>query len=488
MHRRLGIAAALAALLVGSGVVAAGAISPAQAQQGEGFNFSQPNVVATGLAIPWGMDFLPNGTALVAERASARVLRLSPGTQPQLVTTVPNVDPDGEGGLLGLAVSPTFNSDGWVYVYHTSPSDNRIVRFQLNSPQTMQSVLTGIPRGTVIHNGGRIEFGPDGMLYAATGDAGVSSNAQNPNSLAGKILRMTPTGGIPGNNPIAGSRVYSLGHRNVQGLAWDSQARLFASEFGQNALDEVNRIVAGGNYGWPTCEGPCNPPNGNFINPLLTWPTAQSSPSGAAIAGNRLYVAALRGQRLWSIPLTAAGGVGTPTSQLVGTFGRLRSVAVSPDGWLWVATSNRDGRGNPVPADDRVVRFPPSGQTQPTSPPPTSAPPTSGPPTSPPPAGDCAISYQIQNQWPGAFQAAGTVTNTSGSAIDGWRVTWTFLDGQQISQLWGGIDTQSGAQVTVDNEAWNGNLAAGGSAAFGFIASWNNNANRAPSNLACTAS
>jgi glucose/arabinose dehydrogenase len=456
------------------------------AQQTGGFNFSQPNVVATGLAIPWGMSFLPDGSALVAERASARVLRLRTGSAPEVLGTVPNVAAAGEGGLLGLAVSPTFSQDGWVYVYHTSPSDNRIVRFQLNSVGSPQSVLTGIPRGAQIHDGGRIEFGPDGMLYASTGDAGTGSNAQNPSSLAGKILRMTPTGGAAPGNPTPGSLVYSLGHRNVQGLAWDSQGRLWASEFGQNALDEVNLIQAGRNYGWPTCEGPCNPPNGNFTNPLLTWPTSQSSPSGAAISGNNLFVAALRGQRLWVVPLQGTG-VGTPTSVLQGTFGRLRTVEVGPDGWLWVTTSNRDGRGTPVAADDRVVRFPPT-TLQTTSPPPnTSQPPTTSPPPStPPPAGACGASYQVANQWGGNFQANVTVTNNSSTQSNGWRVSWSFLDGQVISQLWGGIDTQSGSQVTVDNETWNGALTPAGTVSFGFIASWNNQTNRVPVNVACT--
>ena len=218
-------------------------------------------------------------------------------------------------------------------------------------------VRSGIPKAN-IHDGGRIAFGPDGMLYAGTGDANNTANAQNLNTPAGKILRMTPTGGVPAGNPFANSVVYSYGHRNVQGLAWDPQGRLFATEFGQNAIDEVNQIVAGGNYGWPTCEGTCSNPA--FRNPIVTWTTAESSPSGTAIANNTLFAAALRGTRLWLVPLNGSGGTsGPPTSEVQGTYGRIRTVAIGPDGYLWIATSNRDGRGTPIATDDRVVRFPP---------------------------------------------------------------------------------------------------------------------------------
>ncbi|WP_117214760.1 PQQ-dependent sugar dehydrogenase [Allorhizocola rhizosphaerae] len=350
------IAAATLTLTMGA------AANPAQSAgpsiQVAGFDLTRPEVVATGLQIPWGLAFLPDGSALVSERNSARVLRLRPGQAPAVVGTIPGVVPAGEAGLLGLAVSPTYASDGWIYAYHTASADNRIVRFQLATPGTVQVVRSGIPKAN-IHDGGRIAFGPDGMLYAGTGDANNTSNAQNLNTLAGKILRMTPTGGVPASgNPFANSVVYSYGHRNVQGLAWDGQGRMFATEFGQNTTDEVNQIVAGGNYGWPTCEGTCSNPS--LRNPMVTWPTSQASPSGLAYANNTLFAAALRGTRLWLVPV----GGGTPTSQLQGTYGRIRTVAVGPDGYLWIATSNRDGRGTPIATDDRVVRFPPeSGGT-----------------------------------------------------------------------------------------------------------------------------
>jgi glucose/arabinose dehydrogenase len=269
--------------------------------------------------------------------------------------------PNGEGGLLGLAASPDFAQDNYLYAYFSAASDNRIVRFKLATPQTVEPILTGLAKAS-IHNGGRIEFGPDGMLYAGVGDAGTTANAQNQASLNGKILRMEPDGGVPADNPFAGSLVYTMGHRNVQGLAWDAEGRMFASEFGQNTWDEVNRIEAGKNYGWPTVEGIGT--DTRFVNPLVVWATSQASPSGAAIVGDTFYTAALGGTRLWTVPLTGDGGVGTPVAELQGTFGRLRTVKLGPDGYLWLTTSNRDGRGSPVADDDRVIRIPQTATEQ----------------------------------------------------------------------------------------------------------------------------
>ncbi len=311
-------------------------------------------VLATRLRVPWGLAFLPDGSALIGERVTGRILRLPPtGGQPRVVMRLSGVDTNaGEGGLLGLAVSPRYARDRLVYAYYTSSRDNRIVRFRLGG--RVHAILTGIPRSTY-HNGGRIAFGPDGMLYAGTGDAGLRENAQSRSSLSGKILRVRPNGTVPPGNPFRRSRVYTLGHRNVQGLAWDRAGRLWATEFGQNRLDEVNRIRPGRNYGWPEVEGTGG--GGRFRDPLVTWPVSQASPSGAAIAGDTLYVAALRGERLWLVPLDGAGGVGEPRALLVGAYGRLRHVAVAPDGALWLLTSNRDGRGHAAGDDDRVLRI-----------------------------------------------------------------------------------------------------------------------------------
>ena len=318
------------------------------------YDFSKPEVIATSLSVPWGIAFLPDGSALIAERAG-RILQLRPGSAAQEVMTVPGVRASGEGGLLGLAVAPTYAQDGLVYAYYTTSSDNRVARFRLGtSPQV---IVSGIAAAGV-HNGGRIAFGPDGLLYIATGDAGNRSSSQDAASLNGKILRVKPDGAAADGNPTAGSRMWSLGHRNVQGLAWDANGRLFATEFGQNTFDEVNLIEPGKNYGWPTVEGSGN--NGAFTNPLVTWSTSESSPSGNAVAGNSLYVAALAGRRLWAIPITGSG-LGTPQALLQGQHGRLRTVAAAPDGSLWVTTSNRDGRGNPTADDDRILRFAPTG-------------------------------------------------------------------------------------------------------------------------------
>jgi glucose/arabinose dehydrogenase len=319
------------------------------------YDFTKPQVLATGLSVPWGIAFLPDGSALVAERTTGRILQLRVGSPIQPVMTVPGVRANGEGGLLGLAVSPSYAQDGLVYAYYSTAADNRVARFRLGAEP--QVIVSGIVTASV-HDGGRIAFGPDGMLYVATGDAGTSSRAQDLASINGKILRVKPDGTPADGNPNAGSPVWSYGHRNVQGLAWDAKGRLFATEFGQNTVDEVNLIQPGKNYGWPTVEGTGNNPA--FVNPLVTWtPTSVSSPSGDAVVGDSLYVAALAGKRLWKIPITA-DGLGPPQAAIDGAFGRLRTVVLAPDGALWVATSNQDGRGSPAADDDRIFRFAPT--------------------------------------------------------------------------------------------------------------------------------
>ncbi|MFG3618389.1 PQQ-dependent sugar dehydrogenase [Nocardia sp. NPDC047654] len=309
--------------------------------------------VARRIEVPWGLAFLPDGAALVAERDSGRIVRVAAGRAPEQVYRLPDVAARGEGGLLGLAVAPDYTESRYVYAYFTSETDNRIVRFRLDGRP--EAIVTGIAEAGN-HNGGRIAFGPDGMLYAGTGDAGESGRSQDPASLNGKILRVTPEGRPAPGNPYPGSPVYSLGHRNVQGLAWDRAGRLFAAEFGQNRFDEINLIEPGRNYGWPDVEGGGGADRG-FTDPLLTWTTAEASPSGIAIAGDILYVAALRGQRLWTVPLED-GRVGGPRAELRDRYGRLRTVEAAPDGALWLTTSNTDGRGDPASGDDRVLRFP----------------------------------------------------------------------------------------------------------------------------------
>ncbi|RQX19068.1 glucose sorbosone dehydrogenase [Micromonospora ureilytica] len=364
---RLRAILAVAVLVTGLGTTAHAeaevqpATAPVVASGAESFQFADPEIVATGLDVPWGLDFLPDGSALVAQRDQGSVVRVRPGRPPVQVARIPGVVAGGEGGLLGLAVSPRYPRDRWVYVCFTTASDIRITRFRLSAPQTQQVILSGLTRAS-IHNGGRIAFGPDGLLYAGIGDAAVPANAQSLASRNGKILRIRPNGGIPADNPFPNSPIYSYGHRNVQGLAWDPRGRLFATEFGQATWDEVNVIVRGGNYGWPIVEGPSNDPR--FRAPVVVWPPAQASPSGAAFANGTLFVAALRGARLWAVPVSAAGTVGTPSAELTGAYGRLRTVELAPDGSLWVTTSNRDDNGTPTPVDDRILRFT-TGERQP---------------------------------------------------------------------------------------------------------------------------
>ena len=325
----------------------------------------ETTVVAAGLEAPWDLVFTPDGEALVSERDSSRLLSIDSSGNVEELQRLPE-NGTGEGGLLGIALSPNYESDGYIYAYYTTDTDNRVTRFRLG--EDPEPILTGIPVLTY-HNGGRIAFGPDGNLYVGTGDAGETSNSQDLNSLGGKILRVTPDGDVPADNPFSNSPIYSYGHRNVQGLAWDEGGQLYATEFGQNRYDEVNRIQPGGNYGWPAVEGEGGFfASGEYIDPIATWATSEASPSGAAILKNgaipqwegSFFMAALRGQRLYRLALEPSGTVTEQEELLSGQAGRLRHVVQAPDGSLWVLTSNRDGRGTPIATDDRILRLAPA--------------------------------------------------------------------------------------------------------------------------------
>jgi glucose/arabinose dehydrogenase len=314
----------------------------------------KPRTVAADLEVPWAVAFLPGGDALVTERESARLVRVAPSGEKTAVGTVPGVEPQGEGGLLGVAVSPSYATDHLIYLYYTAASDNRVVRATYDGRLgTPEPIVTGIPKGPN-HNGGRLKFGPDKMLYITTGETGDGPLAQDRDSLAGKILRVTPDGKPAPGNPF-GNRVWTYGHRNVQGLAWDDEGRLYATEFGQNRFDEINLIQKGKNYGWPEVEGAED--GKGFTKPLLTWTTDEASPSGLAFADGSLWAGALRGERLWEVPLDD-GKAGRPVAHFENDYGRLRAVVKAPDGSLWVTTSNRDGRGDPARDDDRVLSVP----------------------------------------------------------------------------------------------------------------------------------
>ena len=310
-------------------------------------------VLVTGLAVPWGVDFLPDGRAVVTERDSRRVLTIDDEGTVTEVGVIDEAAPEGEAGLLGVAVSPDFRQDRLVYLYVTTAEDNRIVRATLDGDALGETevVLDGIPNG-FIHDGGRLEFGPDGHLYASTGETGEPELAQDRSSLGGKVLRITPDGEPAPGNPDPDSPIWTWGHRNVQGLAFDDDDNLWASEFGANTYDELNLIERGGNYGWPDVEGRGG--DGEFTNPRVVWETSEASPSGLAHLDGQLWLAALRGARLWRIDV-ADGRATNPTDFFVGDFGRLRTVVVAPDGNLWVTTSNRDGRAEPGPDDDQIL-------------------------------------------------------------------------------------------------------------------------------------
>lgn len=310
---------------------------------------SAVRTIATGLCAPWGLAFLPDGTALVTERDTTRILSVTPAGEVAEVQRVAEARPRGEGGLLGIAVSPDYATDRWVYIYYSTDTDNRVARLHLG--EDPQPILTGIPVRD-FHQGGRIAFGPDGMLYVTVGDTYEQPHlAQDRSSLAGKILRITPEGRPAPGNPFPGSAVWSMGHRHDQGLAWDAKGRMYASEFGQDRRDELNLIRPGRNYGWPATEGEGNDPR--FVDPIVSWAPAEASPSGIAVLDDRIYIACLRAERLYRVGLDGRN----MEALLVGEYGRLRHVATAPDGSLWVLTSNRDRRGSPTADDDRILRL-----------------------------------------------------------------------------------------------------------------------------------
>lgn len=310
--------------------------------------------IAIGLAAPWGLDFLPDGDAVVTERDTRRVLLISgPDHEVVEVGTIDAAAPQGEAGLLGVAVSPDFDTDRLLYFYVSTADDNRVVRARLEGRRLgkVRPILTGIPNG-YIHDGGRLQFGPDGFLYVSTGETGTGSLAQERRGLAGKILRITTEGKPAKGNPF-GTAVWSWGHRNVQGLAFDDAGVLWASEFGQDRFDELNRITKGANYGWPVVEGKGGEKRG-FVDPQQVWNPDDSSPSGLAYLDGYLWMAALKGERLWRVEVDGDRAV-DPTPFFIGEYGRMRTVTVTPDGQLWVMTSNRDTRGDPQPGDDRIL-------------------------------------------------------------------------------------------------------------------------------------
>jgi len=329
-------------------------------------------VMAEGLDTPWEIRFLPGGDALVTER-SGRLLRLTlrDGADPPLAVVetheIPEVEEAGEGGLMGLAIHPDYPDRPWIYLCHTLRADgglrNRVVRFvhDAGSLADLTVVLGGVP-GASIHDGCRLEFGPDGFLFVTSGDAGVEDDARRESSLAGKIHRIADDGSVPPDNPF-GSPVWTLGHRNPQGMAFDAEGRAWSTEHGPSGFpggrDELNRIERGADYGWPEITG--GETRAGLEAPVLHSGDATWAPSGLAALGGRLFFAGLRGAALYEVRGSPDGAEAIRLlAHFRDDFGRLRAVRTGPDGWLWFGTSNRDGRGSPAPEDDRLIRVDPA--------------------------------------------------------------------------------------------------------------------------------
>lgn len=344
--------------IIGAGIFYLNAFKNAAPTSTESTFSADASVIASRLNTPWSVAFY-NKTALISSRNTGEILELLKDGDTRVVTTLKEAVHTGEGGLLGLAVS----NEDYLYAYLTTSKDNRIVRMAIDGEPGSLSlgepgvILSGLPSAST-HNGGRIAFGPDRMLYATVGDAGNPDAAQDKNKLHGKILRMTPTGNVPEDNPIPDSLVYSYGHRNPQGIAWSDDGTMYASEFGQNTWDELNIIRPGANYGWPEVEGRTECPwNADcaYEGPVQKWATKDASPSGIAYADETIFIANLRGAVLRAVPTSEPSSA---TTHFRGELGRIRDVVVAPDGKLWIVTNNTDGRGRPGENDDRIIAVP----------------------------------------------------------------------------------------------------------------------------------
>lgn len=328
-------------------------------KEGVGGNTNEPvDVVAQDLNIPWEIAFLPGGDMLVTER---------PGTLKRIgrdkrTYTIQGVEHTSEGGLLGLALHPDFGTNRFLYLYMTTRSGtgltNRVerYRFENNRLSNKKMIISNIP-GASIHDGGRIAFGPDKMLYITTGDAGIEQTAQDTESLAGKILRVDMDGVIPKDNPF-GNAVYSYGHRNPQGLAWDDQGRMWTTEHGPASFDELNLIKKGANYGWPNIKGD-ESADGMEKPAVHSGPNDTWAPASLAYKSGSLFFGGLRGETLYEAKIEPDTRLNLK-AHFRGRYGRIRAATIGPDGGLYIGTSNTDGRGRTNPGDDKIIRISPA--------------------------------------------------------------------------------------------------------------------------------
>lgn len=330
----------------------------------------EPDIIATNLKIPWDIAFLPDGSLLVTERVGNLVhIETKKNASDYGVKTsikLPHPVPKGEGGLLGMTLHPDFANNKFLYLYMTTQNltqgtKNTVFRYRYENSELKdeKTIVSNIP-GALYHDGGRLAFGPDKLLYITTGDAQTPSNAQDLKSLSGKILRVEDDGSIPKDNPF-GTAVYSYGHRNPQGLAWDHHGRLWSTEHGRSGLtsgmDEINLIEKGGNYGWPTIEG-SKTKTGMKVPVMNSGPDVTWAPASAIYANGSLFFGGLRGEVLYEAVLDEdEGKIKELRAYFHNTYGRIRTVNLGPDGALYFTTSNTDGRGKPIKDDDRIVRI-----------------------------------------------------------------------------------------------------------------------------------
>lgn len=323
----------------------------------------------TGLEVVWDIAFDSKNNLYVTERLG-RLQIISPTGQKTANFTLPNVASTGESGLTGITLDPNFDQNQLVYLYYSyregGELHNRVSSFKLRDGilDSEQFILDKLPGG-VIHNGGRLRFGPDKKLWVLTGDAARPASAQDPNSLAGKVLRLNADGSVPGDNPISGSLVYSLGHRNPQGIAWHPLTEEpVITEHGETAHDEINLIGPKQNYGWPA-EKKCYARQKNFTDPILCSDNDTYGPSGITALSttiwkfrNSFLFSGLRGNLVERIEIIDGKIAGRETL-IKSKYGRMRAASQAPDGTVYVSTSNRDGRGEVQANDDKIIKLTP---------------------------------------------------------------------------------------------------------------------------------